>query len=187
MHTPAGYQQAKQYYEKALFLFQSVASHIDESLVRDARQNLVVLEDTKKQMALFLELVKKTETCGSEEEKMRGWRECCEEVLRFEQYDNETPFKEYQTSAELLYGKSSPEYASTLHLYAEYLYKNYSGNEDMTKLGESKRCCEACIAIARESQQEDELASALELYASVLSAIHDEKNDEVRGGERYDG
>ena len=187
MHTPAGYQQAKQYYEKALFLFQSVASHIDESLVRDARQNLVVLEDTKKQMALFLELVKKTETCGSEEEKMRGWRECCEEVLRFEQYDNETPFKEYQTSAELLYGKSSPEYASTLHLYAEYLYKNYSGNEDMTKLGESKRCCEACIAIARESQQEDELASALELYASVLSAIHDEKNDEVHGGEWRDG
>lgn len=163
-----------------------MASHIDESLVRDARQNLVVLEDTKKQMALFLELVKKTETCGSEEEKMQGWRECCEEVLRFEQYDNETPFKEYQKSAELLYGKSSPEYASTLHLYAEYLYKNYSGNEDMAKLGESKRCCEACIAVARESQQEDELASALELYASVLSAIHDEKNDEVRGGERCD-
>ena len=56
------------------------------------------------------------------------------------------------------------------------------------------RAAEACHAVSeplearvrKNKKEADELASALELYASVLSAIHDEKNDEVRGGERCD-
>lgn len=180
-HTPAGYQQAKLHYEKALSLFQSVASHIDESFVKDARQNLFVLEEMKQKMARFLELVKTAENCGSEEERYKTWRECCEEVLRLEQYENETPFKALQNSAELVYGKSSFEFADSLHLYAEYLYVLYSGNEDPTKLNQSKAFCETSIAILRSTEQPNELASVLELYGSVLSAIHDVNNDQVAG------
>ena len=101
--------------------------------------------------------------------------------MRLEQYENETPFKALQNSAELVYGKSSFEFADGLHLYAEYLYVLYSGNEDPTKLNQSKAFCETSIAILRSTEQPNELASVLELYGSVLSAIHDVNNDQVAG------
>lgn len=108
-----------------------------------------ILERTRTEMTEFLELLKKAEICEDAKNRYDLWNSCCEKVLQFEQYSNETPFIELKNTAEIVYGKKSPEFAESLHLYAEYLYTLYCGVEDPTKLAQSREFCE--ISLGGES------------------------------------
>ena len=146
-HTTLSYQQAQKHYDEALTRFQSVAGHISNSYSADARQNLFVLKSTREEMKRFQSLMQEAEACQEVSEQYSLWLRCSEEILKFEQYDDETPFVHLRESAEKVYGKNSCEYAESLHLYAEFLYTIYSAEEDPIKLNEAKHFCEEAIGM----------------------------------------
>lgn len=178
-HTPAGYAEAQRQYEAALTCFLPAGNRIDAHYAADARQNLRVLERTREEMQKYREQVAAAWREKEDEKRLDEWRGCCEEVLKFEQFVDETPFVEFEKTSETCHGKNSVEYAQSLHLYAEYLYSLFSASEDREKLTKAKERLESAMTIYRAKSDELALASALELYGSVLSAIHDKSNDGV--------
>lgn len=159
--------------------FLAAGDHIDAHYVADARQNLLVLQRTREEMKAYLEHVKEAELETDDETKLQFWKDCCEEVLKMEQFVDETPFIQFKNTAEKCHGNNSPVFAKSVHLYAEYLYNLYSASEDTVKLSLAKELCESAIVVNRGNNDELALADVLELYASVLSAIHNKVNDEV--------
>lgn len=145
-HTQLAYQQAQRHYEDALSCFQLVASHIPSSFIQDAKQNLKVLQNTRVAMKEYNELIKKAKSCEEESQKYLLWKQCCEEILKFEQFDDETPFLQLKETVESVFGKESCEYAECVHLYAEFLYNFYSAEEEPTKLNQAKCFCEEAIS-----------------------------------------
>ena len=98
-------------------------------------------------MKRFQTLMQEAEDCEDVNQQYALWLRCSEEILKFEQYDDETPFVHLRASAEKVFGKESCEYAESLHLYAEFLYTIYSAEEDPIKLNEAKLFCEEAIRI----------------------------------------
>lgn len=178
-HTISEYVHAQREYEAALSCFLAAGDHIDSHYVDDTRQNLLVLQRTRDEMKIYEEHMKEAEQETDDETKLMLWRECCEEVLKMEQFADETPFIQFKNMAEKCHGNKSPIYAKSVHLYAEFLYNLYSASEDPMKLSLAKELCECAISVNRGNHDDLLLADALELYASVLSAIHDKANDEV--------
>lgn len=146
-HSVSSYQQAQRHYEEALSRFQLVAGHIPNFFIADAKQNLVVLKRTREEMVKYQELVEKASNCTNTEERYHLWLQCCEEILKFEQYNDETPFIHLKETVEMLYGKESSEYANCVHLYAEFLYNLYSAEEDLVKLNVAKSYCEEATGL----------------------------------------
>lgn len=146
-HTSSSYQQAQRHYEEALSRFQLVAGHIPNSFIADAKQNLVVLKRTREEMVKYQQLLEKASNCTNSQERYQLWLQCCEEILKFEQYNDETPFIHLKETVEMLYGKESSEYAHCVHLYAEFLYNLYSADEDMVKLNAAKSFCEEAVGM----------------------------------------
>lgn len=189
LHTVASYQQAQRHYESALNLFKSAGEHISKSYVADARQNLEVLKSTREEMDKLKKRMEEAETCDDMHRQWESWKSICDSIMRFEQYYNESPFMKYQNSTGIVFGIDSSEYGDSILLYAEYLYNLFSADEEPTKLKASKELCENSLriwlppfslaGIFRSGSDQLRLASALELYGSVLSAIRDKANDQV--------
>ena len=177
-----------------------VGEHISKSFVADAEQNLIVLRSTREEMSKLKKRMEEAEVCEDTKQRWEEWKSICESVMRFEQYDNETPFMKYRDCSDILYGKKSSEYGDSILLYAEYLYYLYSADEEPVKLNMAKKSCESAIGricllflwwkeIFRSDSNPSKdsnsnsnslrLASALELYGSVLSAIRNTANDKV--------
>ena len=144
-HTVLAYQQAQRHYEDALSCFQLVASHIPASFIQDAKQNLKVLQNTRIAMKEYMELIEKAKSCEESSQKYQLWKQCCEEILKFEQFGDETSFLQLKDTVESLFGKESSEYAECVHLYAEFLYNFYSAEEEPIKLNQAKCFCEEAI------------------------------------------
>ena len=158
-HTIPEYLHAQREYEAALTCFLAAGEHIDPQYVADTRQNLLVLQRTRDEMKMYVEHKSEAEQETDDERKLQLWRECCEEVLKMEQFTDETPFIQFKNTAEKCHGNSA--------------------SEDPVKLSLAKELCECAISVNRGNNDELALADVLELYASVLSAIHDKANDEV--------
>ena len=185
-----------------------VGEHIPKSYVADAEQNLKVLRSTREEMSKLKKRMEEAEVCEDAKQRWEEWKSICESVMRFEQYANETPFMKYRDCSDILFGKKSSEYGDSILLYAEYLYYLYSADEEPVKLNVAKESCESAIGrmivgvklwkeIFRSDSNADvvsnsdsnsnsnsnsnslRLASALELYGSVLSAIRNTANDQV--------
>ena len=152
-HTQLAYQQAQRHYEDALSCFQLVASHIPSSFIQDAKQNLKVLQNTRVAMKEYNELIEKAKSCEEASQKYLLWKQCCEEILKFEQFDDETPFLQLKETVESIFGKESCEYAECVHLYAEFLYNFYSAEEEPTKLNQAKCFCEEAISIGIDRRE----------------------------------
>ena len=145
LHTLDGYNQAQREYEAACSCFLAAGDHIDNHFLADARQNLKVLSITKKAMQEYRIAVQRAEEEENNEKKLVLWKGCCEDVLKFEQFVDETPFIQYQNMSEKCHGKNSHEFASSVHLYAEFLYTLYCASEDPTKLNQALRLLEVAI------------------------------------------
>lgn len=145
LHTTSSYQQAQRHYESAVNLFKMVGEHIPKSFVADAEQNLIVLRSTREEMSKLKKRMEEAEVCEDTKQRWEEWKSICESVMRFEQYDNETPFMKYRDCSDILYGKKSSEYGDSILLYAEYLYYLYSADEEPVKLNIAKESCESAI------------------------------------------
>lgn len=126
-------------------LFKMVGEHISKSFVADAEQNLIVLRSTREEMSKLKKRMEEAEVCEDAKQRWEEWKSICESVMRFEQYDNETPFMKYRDCSDILYGKKSSEYGDSILLYAEYLYYLYSADEEPVKLNMAKESCESAI------------------------------------------
>ena len=91
--------------------------------------------------------LQRAEEENHDETKLTLWKSCCEDVLKFEQFVDEHPFIQYQLTSEKCHGKQSREYASSVHLYAEFLYTLFCASEDPAKLDQALHLLEVAAGM----------------------------------------